>query len=57
MSKAKMKFPAVLGTTPRERFENLVRHVISVPKAELDSDAAADRRQRRRRAAKRRMRS
>jgi hypothetical protein len=33
MSKAKMKFPPVPGDTPRERFINLVHHVISIPKA------------------------
>ena len=28
-----MKFPEVPGKTPREKFENLVRQVILVPKA------------------------
>ena len=34
----KMKFPPVPGDTPRERFMNLARHVISVPKARVKSN-------------------
>jgi hypothetical protein len=31
-----MQFPEIPGKTPRERFENLARRVMSVPKAEID---------------------
>jgi hypothetical protein len=40
MPKKKMKFPAVPGDTPRERFMNLVRHVFAVPKTVNDRKAA-----------------
>ncbi len=36
MPKGKMKFPPVPGDTPREQFTNLVHHVISVPRTEVD---------------------
>lgn len=36
MSRPRMQFPAILGKTPRERFENLTRRILSVPKAEID---------------------
>ena len=32
MPNKKMTFPKVPGDTPRERFINLVRHVITLPK-------------------------
>jgi len=41
-----MKFPDIPGPpdrTPRERFIDLVRHVISVPKEELDKREALHR--------------
>jgi hypothetical protein len=31
MAKPKMRFPEVPGGTPREKFENLVRFLLSVP--------------------------
>jgi len=37
MPKNKMRFPEVPGDTPRERFTNLVRHVISLPKTTVGS--------------------
>jgi len=43
----KMTFPAVPGDTPRERFTNLVRHVISIPKGEIDGKARPKRRRKR----------
>jgi len=47
MPNKKMKFPPVPGDTPRERFMNLARHVIAVPKAEVDgSDVDLERRSR-----------
>jgi hypothetical protein len=49
MSKAKMKFPPVPGDTPRERFINLVHHVISIPK---DSMGGTERKSSRRKRAK-----
>ena len=36
MSHPRMQFPEMPGKTPRERFTNLVRQVMSVPKAEID---------------------
>jgi hypothetical protein len=39
MSKAKMKFPRVPGNTLRERFMNLARHVITLPKTAVDDRA------------------
>jgi hypothetical protein len=45
MSKAKMKFPRVPGDTPRERFMNLARHLITIPKTAIsDSPQRAKRR-------------
>jgi hypothetical protein len=44
-----MKFPDIPGPpgrTPHEKFMDLVRHVISVPKEELDKQEAADRKRR-----------
>src|SRR5208282_5305923 len=46
----KMKFPDIPGDTPRERFMNLVRQVISVPKIEVDNRAMKRRRSKRRKA-------
>ncbi len=37
MSKAKMKFPPIQGDTPREKFINLVRHVMVLPKEQIIS--------------------
>jgi hypothetical protein len=37
MPKKKMSFPEVPGDTPRERFTNLVRHVISLPKSAVET--------------------
>jgi len=45
-----MKFPKVPGDTPREQFVNLVRQVMSVPKAEVDNGATKRRRAKRRKA-------
>jgi hypothetical protein len=39
MSKAKMKFPPVPGDTPRERFVNLVRQVITMEKLKIMDDS------------------
>ena len=36
MPNKKMTFPKVPGDTPRERFMNLVRHVFSVSKSEIE---------------------
>jgi hypothetical protein len=36
MSNKKMTFPKVPGDTPRERFINLVRHVFSVSKSDIE---------------------
>jgi hypothetical protein len=44
MPKKKMKFPEVPGDTPRERFTNLVRHVISLPKAAVGTGQKSKRR-------------
>lgn len=44
-----MKFPDIPGPpgrTPREKFMDLVRHVISVPKEELDKREATYRKKR-----------
>jgi hypothetical protein len=40
MSKAKMKFPPIPGETPRAKFENLLRHLFSVPKKSEGKEAA-----------------
>lgn len=39
-----MRFPEVPGDTPRERFTNLVRHVISLPKAAVETGQKTKRR-------------
>lgn len=56
MGRPRMQFPEIPGKTPRERFTNLVRRVISVPKTEIDrreaeyqKERARKRRQRARR--------
>jgi len=36
MSRPRMQFPEIDGKTPRERFFNLGRQVMSVPKSEID---------------------
>lgn len=41
MSAHRMTFPTVPGSTPRQQFENLVRQVISAPKAKRDRDLTA----------------
>lgn len=41
-----MQFPEIPGATPRERFMNLVRQVMSVPKAEIDRREAEWRKER-----------
>jgi hypothetical protein len=41
-----MQFPEIPGKTPRERFENLARQVMSVPKAEIDRREAEWRKER-----------
>jgi hypothetical protein len=41
-----MKFPDVPGKTPYDRFINLVRHVISVPKADIDKGSTKTRKRR-----------
>jgi hypothetical protein len=46
MSQPRMKFPTVPGKTPGERFVNLARQVMSVPKAEIDRRDAAWRKER-----------
>lgn len=46
MSRPRMQFPEIPGATPRERFENLVRQVMSVPKAEIDRREAEWRKER-----------
>lgn len=46
MPKPPMQFPEIPGTTPRERFENLARQVMSVPKAEIDRRDAEWRKER-----------
>jgi hypothetical protein len=37
MSKKTMRFPEVPGDTPRERFTNRMRHVISLPKSAVET--------------------
>lgn len=46
MARQRMQFPEIPGKTPRERFENLARQVMSVPKAEIDRREAEWRRER-----------
>jgi hypothetical protein len=51
MPNKKMTFPPVPGDTPREKFINLVRHVFSISKNDLDkplAKSAIDRGKRRR---------
>ncbi len=36
MSRPRMQFQVVPGDTPRERFENLARHLFTIPKTELE---------------------
>jgi hypothetical protein len=46
MAKPRMQFPEIPGATPCERFTNLVRQVMSVPKAEIDRREAEWRKER-----------
>jgi hypothetical protein len=46
MSRPPMQFPEMPGKTPRERFENLARRVMSVPKSEIDRREAEWRKER-----------
>jgi len=46
MARPPMQFPEIPGKTPRERFTNLVRQVLSVPKAEIDRREAEYRKER-----------
>ncbi len=43
MPKKKMKFPEVPGDTPREQFENLVRGVLSIAKADIQKGQSGKR--------------
>jgi hypothetical protein len=44
MPKKKMRFPEVPGDTPRQQFENLVRGVLSIPKADIQKGPSVKRR-------------
>ena len=46
MPRQPMQFPEIPGKTPRERFENLARRVMTVPKAEIDRREAEWRKER-----------
>ena len=46
MSRPRMQFPEIPGKTPRERFLNLGRQIMSVPKEEIDRREAEWRKER-----------
>lgn len=46
MSRPRMQFPEIPGNTPRQKFENLARRVMTVPKTEIDRREAEWRKER-----------